>query len=97
MARKPHLAYLTGSRATFFPQVQSLDELEAAVQEAHADFLLYDKTTLALRPNVAMLADPDNHIPWLSPVYSDRSRSLVLYRVTSGRPAGGTSSIETLQ
>ena len=97
MARKPHLAYLTGSRATFFPQVQSLDELEVAAKEAHADFLLYDKTTLALRPNVAMLADPDNHIAWLSPVYSDRSRSLVLYRVTSGLPAGGASSIETLQ
>lgn len=97
MARKPHLAYLTGSRATFFPQVQSLDELEVAAKEAHADFLLYDKTTLALRPNVAMLADPDNHIAWLKPVYWDRARSLVLYRVASGLPAGGTSSTETIQ
>ena len=81
MARKPHLAYLSNGIQVFFPRAKSLEELRDALKKTPADYLVYDSLALKLRPELKILADQVNTIPWLRPVYSDLPGSLVIYRV----------------
>lgn len=81
MARKPHLAYLSHREQVFFPTVKSINELHDALKKSPADYLIYDRVALEVRPELKMLAEPVNTISWLRPVYSDLPRSLVIYQV----------------
>ena len=81
VARKPHLAFLVNGEKVFFPPVKSVDELHESLKKNPADYLVYDRSALELRPELKILAEPVNSFPWLKPVYSDLQRSLVIYRI----------------
>ncbi len=81
VARKPHLSFMVDGKSVFFPMVKSLEELHESLKKSPADYLVYDTMALRRRPELNMLAEPVNTIPWLQPVYSDLQRSLVLYRI----------------
>jgi 4-amino-4-deoxy-L-arabinose transferase-like glycosyltransferase len=81
MARKPNLSFMANGKWVFFPQVKSMDELHESLKRLPADYLVYDRIAVELRPELKMLAEPVNTIPWLKPVYSDLQRSLVIYRI----------------
>ena len=81
VARKPHLAFLVNGKNVFFPQVKSIDELHESLKNLSADYLVYDRSALELRPELKMLAEPVKTIPRLKPVYSDLQRPLVIYRI----------------
>ncbi|UVT21231.1 MAG: glycosyltransferase family 39 protein [Nitrospira sp.] len=81
VARKSHLAFMVDGKHVFFPMVKSLDELHESLKKSPADYLVYDTIALGRRPELKMLAEPVNTIPWLKPVYSDLQRALVIYRI----------------
>jgi hypothetical protein len=81
MARKPHLAYLSHVEWVFFPAVKSLEELRATLEQDPAEYMVYDRISVKARPELKVLANPENGISWLKPVYADVPRSFVLYRI----------------
>lgn len=89
MARKPHLSYLSGATQVFFPPVKSFEELRHILHKTPADYLLYDRIALALRPELKVLSKPTNAVPWLTPVYSDPTGLLVIYQVRLDTPLDG--------
>ena len=93
VARKPHLSFMVNGVPVRFPQVKSIDELHESLKESQADYMVYEKITLARRPELKMLAEPVNTIPWLKLVYSDPQRPLVIYRIEieNGAPAESLS------
>lgn len=81
MAQKPHLSFMVNGVDVSIPKVKSIDELHESLKKSPADYLVYDRIALKRRPDLKMLAEPVNTIPWLKPVYSDLQRSLVIYRI----------------
>ena len=82
MARKPHLAYLTGSEWVFLPDAVSVEALREALCRLPAAYLVYDDAARKLRRELTPLGDPHYVVPWLRPVHVSPEASLIVYAVT---------------
>ncbi len=80
VARKPHVAYLCRSEWVFFPQVESLEELRAWLQQNPVDYLLISQRELKERKQLKPLGDPSKAPAWLKPVWSNVEPPAVLYQ-----------------
>lgn len=81
IAYKPHLSWMVNGVRVYFPEVKSIDQLHESLKGSRANYLVYDRAALKRFPELKMLAEPGNTIPWLKPVYSNLPRSLVIYRI----------------
>lgn len=80
VARKPHLAYFNGGEWLFIPQVKSLDEFKAWLQENPVDYVAFGIRERQARPELKSLADWQNAPVWLEPVWTSDAPPLVLYK-----------------
>jgi len=88
LARKPHVAFLSGMRFAPIPQVDSPAALHQAAIRAGARYLLVSGAELALRAGVRPLAEPDARVPGFRRVFE--SAGALVYEVlpdSSGAPA----------
>lgn len=63
LARKPHVAFISGMRFAPIPQVDSPAALHRAAREAGARYLLVSGAEMVLRAGVRPLAEPDARVP----------------------------------
>jgi hypothetical protein len=80
VARKPHLPYLSRNQWVFFPQVKSLDELRAWVENNRVDYIAIGRRELKERKELAALGDPKNAPDWLKPVWVSDDPLFILYK-----------------
>ena len=80
VARKPHVPYLCRGEWVFFPQVESLEELRAWLQQNPVDYLLISQRELKERKKLKPLGDPAKAPPWLRPVWSSTEPLIVVYQ-----------------
>ena len=89
VARKPHLGFYTNMDLEFFPNVDSLAELKAALKTVIYNreysgrcFLFYGLAEGWMRKNLAILADSAIEVPWLARISrGNESGGWVLYEV----------------
>lgn len=81
MAQKPHLPYLSNLRWVRLPSVRSPEELRDVLRQNTVQYLVYDRMALRLHGQLRMLANPENKIPWLKPIYTDIPAPLVIYEL----------------
>lgn len=88
VARKPHLAFYAGAEPFHLPDLATLDELRAFLQERAARepwYLLYGEVEQRLRPQYQALGTAEGAPEWLEVVAeSTRPGQWILYRL---RPA----------
>jgi hypothetical protein len=80
VARKPHLAYMSGGEWIFIPQVKSLDEFKEWLQNNPVDYVAFGVRELQARPELAALKDPSQAPAWLQPVWTNDKPAFVLYK-----------------
>jgi hypothetical protein len=80
VARKPHLAYLSRQEWLFFPQVKSLDEFHAWVDDNQVDYIAIGKRELKERKELKALGDPKKAPDWLKAVWVNDDPDLILYQ-----------------
>lgn len=80
VARKPHVPYLCHNEWVFFPQVESLDELRAWLQQNPVDYLIISQRELKERKKLRSLGDLAKAPAWLRPVWSNQEPLVVLYQ-----------------
>ena len=81
-SRKPHLGYLAGIQARYFPNVSSIEELRAAAREQGATLILYGPWELSARPALRFLLEGHSPFPGLTLVRRFDKLPLIVYRVT---------------
>ncbi len=79
LARKPHVAFLSGMRFAPIPQVDSPAALHQAAIQSGARYLLVSGAEMALRAGVRPLAEPDAHVPGFRRVFE--SAGALVYEV----------------
>ena len=79
LARKPHVAFLSGMRFAPIPQVDSPAALHAAAMRSGARYLLVSGAELALRAGVRPFAEPDARVPGFRRVFE--SGGALVYQV----------------
>ncbi len=93
LARKPHVAFLSGLKFAPVPQVDSPRALHEAARRAGARYLLVSRAELALRQAIQPFAEPNARIPGFRRVFE--SEGALVYEVLSDSaatlpaPAGG--------
>ncbi len=80
VARKPHLPYLSHNEWVFFPQVKSLDEFRAWMENNRVDYIAVGKRELKERKELAALGDPEKAPDWLKDVWVNDDPLFVLYQ-----------------
>ena len=79
LARKPHVAFLSGLKFAPMPQVDSPAALHETARQAGARYLLVSRAELALREAIQPFADPEARIPGFRRVFE--SPGALLYEV----------------
>jgi dolichyl-phosphate-mannose-protein mannosyltransferase len=79
LARKPHVAFLSGMRFAPIPQVDSPAALHRAAIQSGARYLLVSGAEMALRAGVRPLAEPEAHVPGFRRVFE--SAGALVYEV----------------
>ncbi len=79
LARKPHVAFVSGMRFAPIPQVDSPAALLRAAHEAGARYLLVSGAEMALRAGVRPLAEPDARVPGFRRVFE--SAGALVYEI----------------
>jgi hypothetical protein len=87
LARKPHVAFVSGMRFAPIPQVDSPAALLEAAHEAGARYLLVSAAEMALRAGVRPFAEPDARIPGFRRVFE--SAGALVYEVLPDSTSGG--------
>jgi hypothetical protein len=94
LARKPHVAFLSGLKFAPLPQVDTPAALHETARHVGARYLLVSRAELALRQAIQPFADPEARIPGFRRVFE--SPGALLYEVLPdssampGAPAGAT-------
>jgi hypothetical protein len=80
VARKPHLPYFTHNEWVFFPQVDSIEELRAWLDENPVDYLAISRRELKERKELKPLGDPDKAPNWLRAAWVSEEPLFILYQ-----------------
>jgi hypothetical protein len=80
VARKPHLPYFTHNEWVFFPQVDSIEELRAWLDENPVDYLAISRRELKERKELKPLGDPDKAPDWLRAAWVSEEPLFILYQ-----------------
>ena len=87
LARKPHIAYFTGTEFVRIPFMDRIEELPAIALQHHAQYLFVSAIEAALRPPLTPLLDPRNAPPFLKPIAAvSGAAPAVLYEFTTKIP-----------
>jgi len=87
LARKPHVAFLSGMTFAPIPQVDSPAALHREALRAKARYLLVSGAELSLRAGVRPFAAPDARIPGFRRVFE--SAGALVYEVLPDSASGG--------
>jgi len=79
LARKPHVAFVSGMRFAPLPEIDSPAALHRAARQAGASYLLVSGAEMALRAGVRPLAQPDARVPGFKPVF--QSAGALVYEI----------------
>ena len=94
LARKPHVAFVSGLRFAPIPQVDSPQALHETARQAHARYLLVSGAEVGLRAALRPFAEPDARIPGFRRVFE--SQGALVYEVlpdsSAAAPAPGAPS-----
>ncbi len=93
LARKPHVAFLSGMRFAPIPQADSPPALHRAAREAGARYLLVSGAEMALRAGVRPLAEPDARVPGFRRVFE--SQGALVYEVLPDSSAIAPAALST--
>lgn len=80
VARKPHLAYMSRQEWVFFPQVKSLDELRAWMENNRVDYIAIGKREIKERKELKALSNPEKAPEWLKAVWVYEPTNFILYQ-----------------
>ena len=87
LARKPHIAYFTGTEFIRVPFLDRIEELPGIALQHHAQYLFVSAIEAALRPPLTPLLDPRNAPPFLKPIAAvSGAAPAVLYEFTMKIP-----------
>ena len=86
LARKPHVAFLSGLKFAPLPQVDTPAALHETARHVGARYLLVSRAELALRQAIQPFADPEARIPGFRRVFE--SPGALLYEVLPDSSAG---------
>lgn len=85
IARKPHVAFLSGLRFVPMPAFESLDSLHAVAEREHARYVLISSAEMAYRPGIRPLAESTTPVPGFKQVHE--SEAALVYEIVPVRPA----------